>query len=362
MNIGATNQEIQESKLQDLTKRDKRPPRQRESTKTIYYYQSGIKTPDPRVYPEAIYVPIENYSAALIKQLDIYLNRINKSQDLDVDKVDVLITLRSVIFPNDKEMQVEQPNHSLGVWEMVQRYTKCIMQIVGQLAECVIVDSCANNFETNRICMNIALFKKEILAAYDIAYDDYVAYSTSYSYMFFKDPKDGKYKAKENRYYNPHHTSMDIGWCKKSNIWEQLRTEMNELHYVDNAKLQVKATLDCKNLNLDDYLLTPVIVFDFDHGYNKLKERYPHHLIYSAYTLFPEIALQLEKYFQIIAAYVSGLTNKLNISETDLIKDTRLQTIFNTSVHEITERKREIDMTGLIRLAEDAGKPVIIMA
>lgn len=137
---------------------------------------------------------------------------------------------------------------------------------------------------------------------------------------------------------------------------------MSELHYVDNAKLQVKATLDCKNLNLDDYLLTPVIVFDFDHGYNKLKERYPHHLIYSAYTLFPGIALQLEKYFQIIAAYVSGLTNKLNISETDLIKDTRLQTLFNTSVHEITERKREIDMTGLIRLAEDAGKPVIIMA
>ena len=64
---------------------------------------------------------------------------------------------------------------------------------------------------------------------------------------------------------------MDIGWCKRDNIWDQLRTEINGLDYIDNAKLQVKATLNCNNLDLEDYLLTPVIVFDFDHGFNKLK-------------------------------------------------------------------------------------------
>lgn len=361
MNIGATQEEVLESKKQDLTKPERRyPPRRDEKNKTVYYYLTGGKTPDQKYYPQDIYVPIENYSANMIRQLDMYLNRINRS--LDVDTVKVLVTLRSVIFPNNREFQLLNPSQSVAVWEMVQRYTKCIMQLVGDLAECVLVDACANNDEINRICMNIALFKKEILETYDIPYDEYVAYSTSVSYMVFKDPKDGIYKIRENHYYNPHHTSMDIGWCKRDNLWDQLRTEISEIRYVDNAKLQVKATLDCNNLDLEGYLLTPVIVFDFDHGFKKLKERYPHHIIYSANNLFPEMALQMEKYFQIIAAYVSGLTNKLNISETDLKNDKRLQTLFNTSVYEITNRKRDLDKTGLIKLAEDAGKPVNVMA
>lgn len=96
--------------------------------------------------------------------------------------------------------------------------------------------------------------------------------------------------------------------------------------------------------------------------YESLKSapEYPHHVIYSANNLFPEMALQMEKYFQIIAAYVSGLTNKLNISETDLKNDRRLQILFSTSVHEITKKKRELDRMGLIKLAEDAGKPVLV--
>lgn len=367
MNIGATAEEVQESKKQDLSNRGQKYPssssrREKDMTidKTIYYYRENGRAPDRNVYPESIYVPIENYSANLIRQLDWYLNRINKS--LDVDTVDVLITLRSVIFPNNKEFQLLHPTDSVTVWEMVQRYTKCIMQLIGELAECVLVDNCANNAEINKICMNIALFKKEILATYDIPYEEYVAYSTSFVYMVYKDQTDGLYKIRENLYYNPHHTSMDIGWCKIDNIWDQLRTEMSELKYVDNAKLQVKTTLNCNNLDLENYLLTPVIVFDFDHGFKRLKERYPHHLIYSANSLFPEMALQMEKYFQIVAAYVSGLTNKLNISETDLINDKRLQTLFNTSVYEITNRNRELDRTGLIKLVQDAGKPVIIRA
>ena len=122
----------------------------------------------------------------------MYLNKINKS--IDVDTVSVLVTLRSVIFPNSKEFQIDHPTESVLVWEMVQKYTRCIMQLVGSLAECVLVDNCANNSEINRICMNIALFKKEILQSYDIPYDEYVAYSTSFSYMVYKDSKDGIYK------------------------------------------------------------------------------------------------------------------------------------------------------------------------
>ena len=358
MDVGATAQEVKEAKTQDLAKAGKRYLK--DENKPVYYYQSNGKISKNTPFPQEIYVPIENYADTMINQLDLYLHNIERS--LDVDTVDVLVTLRSVIFPNKKEFQIVNPSQPVAVWEMVQRYTKCIMQHVGMLAECVLVDNCANNAEINKICMNIALFKKDILETYDIPYNEYVAYSTSLTYMIYKDPRDGLYKTKKHHDYNPHHTSKDIGWCKRDNIWEQLRTEMSELRYVDNAKLQVKATLDCNNLNLENYLLTPVIVFDFDHGFNKLKERYPHHLVYSANNLFPDMALTMEKYFQIIAAYVSGITNKLNITETDLKNDKRLQTLFNTSAYEITKGTRDLERTGLIKLAEDAGKPVHVMA
>ena len=36
--------------------------------------------------------------------------------------------------------------------------------------------------------------------------------------------------------------------------------------------------------------------------------------------------------------------------------------LFSTSVHELTTKKRILDKEGLIKLAEDAGKPVRIMA
>lgn len=363
MNVGATSQEVIEAKKETQKQAEQKRENGRRRTpkdaegQAIYYYNGDWKEDSYRDFSE-IYVPIENYSTTLIRQLDFYLNKVNRS--LDVDTVETLVTLRSVIFPNNKELQISEPTQSIAVWEMVRRYTKCIMKMVGELAECVLVDTCANNTEVNKICINIALFKNEILNTYDIPYDEYVAYSTSFMKMVYKDPKDGMYRVKDNHHYNPHHTSMDIGWCKRNNIWDQLRVEMKELKYIDIARLQVKATLDCNNLDLENYILTPVIVFDFDHGINKLKQRYPHYVIYSANELFPELALQMEKYFQIIAAYVSGLTNRLNITENDLKNDRRLQTLFRTSAHEITSQDKVLDKMGIIKLAEDADKPVLL--
>ena len=161
MNIGATVQEVQESKKIDPKDPNRRYPSRRETKKTIYYYQSSGPLSTTSLLPEDIYVPIENYSALLIRHLDLYLNKISRS--LDVDTIDVLVTLRSVVFPNEKEFQIANPTKSVAVWEMVQKYTKCIMQLIGSLAECVLVDSCANNAEINKTCMNIALFKDEIL-------------------------------------------------------------------------------------------------------------------------------------------------------------------------------------------------------
>ena len=63
----------------------------------------------------------------------------------------------------------------------------------------------------------------------------------------------------------------------------------------------------------------------------------------------------------IVASYVCGFTNKLNITETDLKIDERLKTLFSTSVHELTTKQRELDKAGLIKKAKDVGKPIQLM-
>lgn len=93
MNIGAMVQEIQNAKKQELPKQDftrydKKSSFKRDVKSTIYYYQNGDDSHIYRSFPEDIYVPIENYSDALIRKLDLYLNRIDRS--LNVDTVDVL--------------------------------------------------------------------------------------------------------------------------------------------------------------------------------------------------------------------------------------------------------------------------------
>lgn len=73
---------------------------------------------------------------------------------------------------------------------IIREYTKCIMQLLGQVAECVIVNKCASNPDINRVCINIARFKPNIYEEYsDISYEDYLAFSTSFKYVIYKDEK-----------------------------------------------------------------------------------------------------------------------------------------------------------------------------
>ncbi len=95
------------------------------------------------------------------------------------------IGLRWLLSPNpNKEFERDYQRHEdeFGnkTSNIIAKYTKCIMTLVGQLAECVIVDHCCNNENINRICINIDKLMPDIYNDYaDIEYDKYVAFSTS---------------------------------------------------------------------------------------------------------------------------------------------------------------------------------------
>ena len=182
-------------------------------------------------------IPIESYSKRLIFYLHNYLDKIevrNKNKSWKANEK-AKIYLRWVIYPNDKELKRDYDGIKNDIGNKtklaISDYTRCIMSLLGKLAECVVIDRCLHNRNTNIICMNIAKFKSDIYEEYkDLQYDDYMAFSPSYKYVFDYD-EDGylvKYPVPD---FNPFHTSKDIAWCKKDNIMSQLKTEINEISY-----------------------------------------------------------------------------------------------------------------------------------
>ena len=93
-------------------------------------------------------VPIDNYANKLVWYMKYYLNKLQDDMDSISKKENekAKIYLKWLIFPNEKEFQKDFRNveDSFGdkSWNIILHYTKCIMQLVGQLAECVVVDHC----------------------------------------------------------------------------------------------------------------------------------------------------------------------------------------------------------------------------
>ena len=85
---------------------------------------------------------------------------------------------------------------------------------------------------------------------------------------------------------------------------------------MENAKLQINATLDCDYLNLDKYFLTPVLCFDFNDDFYKLKEKYPNNIIYSVRQIFPEMYIEMKKYFKKISALLMAAIMVLTMCAT----------------------------------------------
>ncbi len=312
-------------------------------------------------------VPIDNYANKLVWYMKYYLNKLQDDMDSISKKENekAKIYLKWLIFPNEKEFQKDFRNveDSFGdkSWNIILHYTKCIMQLVGQLAECVVVDHCCTNCDINRICINIARFMPNIYEDYqDIDYEEYAAFSTSFKYFFYKNSK-GIYQAYNVPDYNPNHTSKDIAWCKKENSLSQLKVNLKQIDYLENAKLQIKATLNCALLDLNKYYLTPILCFDFHDDFYKLKKKYPNYIIYSVRQLFPDMYVEMENYFKILAAYAIGLTDHINITEMEIHEDFRLAELFRTPVMDLVKENR-LCIADVIEMAEKYGKAVIIGA
>ncbi len=209
-------------------------------------------------------------------------------------------------------------------------------------------------------------FKENIYEEYsDIKYDDYLAFSPSYKYIFAYD-EDGFLVQYPIPDYNPLHTSKDIAWCKKDNIVSQLKTEIPEVFYLENAKLQIKTTLDCRNLNLSSksYILTPIICFDLCNDCEILKKKYPKHIIFSAKEIDQGMFDEVSAYFKILTAYATGMIDKIDISEKDVVKNFDLMELFRTPVKYITymtgEKREILDTSGVIEMINEYKKPVVV--
>ena len=316
--------------------------------------------------PNRIKIPIDYYADQLCWYMETYLNKVkNIAEDFSIKANEkAKIGLKWFIFPNEKEFEKDfkryKEDFGNKTWNIISHYTRCIMQLVGQLAECVIVDHCSNDGNINKICINIAKFMPDIYKEYsEIDYEKYIAFSTSFKYTIYKDEKSGTYLHYEVPDYNPNHTSKDIAWCEKENIWSQLKVNLNQINYLDNAKLQIKATLNCDNLNLEKYLLTPVLCFDFNDDFYKLKDKYPKYVIYSVRQLFPNMYAEMEKYFKILAAYAIGLIDHINITDIEVRQDDRLAQFFRTPVMDL-EKEKTLNNAGIIEMAKTFVKPIII--
>lgn len=317
-------------------------------------------------FPE---IQIESYSNQLIFYLHNYLNMVVISNEYEspIANEKAKIYLRWFIKPNDKELERDynyiKDDMGRKTWSAIYNYKRCIMSLLGKVAECVVIDRCINNRNTNIICMNIAKLKENIYEEYnDIKYDDYLAFSPSYRYVFSYD-RDGfliKYPVPD---YNPLHTSKDIAWCKRDNIVSQLKTEIVEVSYLENAKLQIKTALDCRNLNFssNSYISAPIICFDLSNDCEVFKRRYPKHIIFSAKEIDQGMFDEVSAYFKILAAYATGMIDKIDISEKDVIENLDLMTLFRTPVKYIVGKKREIlDTSGVIEMLNKYKKPIVV--
>lgn len=311
-------------------------------------------------------ISIESYANKLVWYLHWYLNK-TEDRSLGISKKateKAKIVLLWMIFPNEREFEKDfnyiKDDIGPKTNRIIRSYTRCIMQLLGQVAECVIVDRCCSNADTNKICMNIALFRENVYNYYaDIPYDEYLAFSTSFKFVIYKDEVTGLYMQYNVPDYNPNHTLKDIAWCKKDNILTQLKVDIPELQYMDNARLQIKTTLDSSNIVLDSYFNTPVICFDLCHDIEKLRRKYPKHILFSAGEISPEMENEVEKYFHILGAYATGLINHINITDIEVQQDLQLAQLFRTPVMNII-KERELNKAGVIALAEDVQKPIVV--
>ena len=94
------------------------------------------------------------------------------------------VALKCIIYPNDADalkvyQQIYRQNDQHTAY-LISQYTRWIMQLLGKLAECMVLDHCSEDPDFNIVCMNIALLRPDIFKTHpDIDYSAYTAFSPS---------------------------------------------------------------------------------------------------------------------------------------------------------------------------------------
>ena len=315
---------------------------------------------------------LSNYADEINKMFRDYISQyIIHSPDLS-DKAlkKTQEVFQMVIYRNDKTILSYPPNAGEALFDvdigkktsnLIKLYSKCIMLALGKLAECVVIDGCKSNPDYNIILINIAQLKKSNIfeKTAGFVYEDYVAFSPSHKYLFYEEKGLTKFKKVPDK--NANHETKDIGWCKKENTAAQLKVNIPELEYAGNAKIQIKASLAPRNLDLRKYYSTPVVVFnlsDEDEEMNDLKNKYPRHAIFDAKKIVPDMTLKVENYFRVLVSKVFEYDSKLCISE-KVVKNEELEYLFRTPIHQLIKNNPS-SFSGIVELVREHGKPIEI--
>lgn len=312
-------------------------------------------------------IPISSYSKNLIILLENYLNLVDANNfSFSQNATEkAKIYLRYYIFPNNKEFVKDYKNIEYDIGKkthyLISNYSKCIMQLLGKVAECLIIDRCMSSKYINMICMNIGLLHKDIYKEYNgIDYESYVPISPSFKFILLK--KNGIYIKQPITQYNPQDTSVDISWAKSDNILSQLKVDLPHIQYLENAKLQIKVSSNFKNIDLDyKYYLTPIIYFDLCNDSCNLCEKYPSHYIISAKDISNSLQTEIIQYFKILTAYITGISDNLDIKDCDVLQNEQLAYILNSTPQHLLSGNDNTDIINtIINEAKNFTKPIVI--
>lgn len=317
---------------------------------------------------ETVQMPIDYYSNRLVTMCKTYFDNV---EAFNLSKIDpsgyssavARERLKIAIFSSQGSFKDRLRNCSVTTspttFEIIKNYFRCIMINLGKISECELMERCNEDITTNMFCINLAKMKNNIFYNHqDVNYSDYIPFSTSFKYIFYKE-KSGILMKRDCPDYNPQHTTKDIAWCNRTNIFEQLKISIPKLKYYDNAKIQVKVTTNCDYLDLSQYYLTPVICFDLCQDINILKNKYPNNIVKSIYEIDAKAGMNVEKYFYILASYITGMTQFIDIKELDIKEDKKLLHMFNTPVVDLFQYD-VLNKSGLIENAQKKNSPIIL--
>ncbi|SFR76816.1 hypothetical protein [Anaeromicropila populeti] len=273
---------------------------------------------------------IEIFSHKLGSYLETYM-KIMDFQGKEISEesnYNAKVLLNYLAFPNQPAVLNEyskiQDNVDEDSQKIFSNNIRIIMQLIGQIAECMIMDKCSKDPAANMICMNTALKKKNIFERDEsINYDEYVSFSPSYRYIL-KEDEDGTFKKRLVSDYSPKQARKDISWCSKENFVSQFK-QLGENNIQEYIKLNVIAAMSHQHVMLTEAdKKVPIIYFGLSDDYYQLIAKYPDHFIVPIERVGKELVAKCHEYFRLLCAFLSGIEKKIEIKDIHVLENMQL--------------------------------------